>query len=359
MTTYHREGDSHRFGQRVKETQLGDGRAFIKPRSVLLEQMFLDRSIVRNQLSRFLPYSSILKVQSESTWNGTVSALDGDSHLDPNWANNSEIYAKRCGNLLAVTTLLGLVDLHHENILIVQDRNGDPEPTPIDIEIAFWDCISAIDTNLIPSSLTEPKIAGFKGQLSQSFCPKYPQAILDGFLDTSAQLKTIIGDILETMERELKGHPIRVLLRATRDYRVLMSGNLNRNTSRCAELLSRPGIDLIDEEIEQLRAGDIPYFFTLREKNPQLYYFSKPGEISRCEPRHFEAVFRNASKPVSLLADLNRIQRLTTISALHIYKSFQSFWPKRCFEGENFSLERQGEKFFLRTPWFQAGATLA
>lgn len=268
-------------------------------------------------------------------------------------------YARNAGKLLALSTLLGLIDLHYENVLACKSYCGTLEPIPVDLEMAFWDCISVTDTNLVPSNMTEKSKAGLNAGSLQPYNPKNPSLLLDAFLDTSDGLAGEVGDILTELEASLRGHPIRVLLRPTKDYRVMLRNSLDvRDTSGLSNQLARPGQDLLKEELLQLKAGDIPYFFTLREPDPKLYCFTSPAVNSACDPEHFTPLFRNATRTVAELSQRKRIERLRMVSALHIFKAYHATWPESSLEGEHFTIVRDGAKFSCSTPWFRAQASV-
>lgn len=353
---FRREGDSHRFGQRVEELALAGGtRFFNKPRSVLLEKLFLDPSYCPAWVRRHLPYNPAIAVASRSPWDGQVQALDTQDWSISDLRKCPQ-YARRAGALIAICTFLGITDLHFQNVLPQLETDGTWAPVPIDIECVFWDCVSAIDTNLISSPFTLPHETGLSVGSGEAYFPERPSLLLDGYLEASSHLLPVLEEVLVGIEREMGEHPIRVILRPTQDYRRLMTSTDPLRDALEDQSLARKGWGLIPEELVQLRAGDIPYFFVQRTASPRLLWFESPGGITEATPRHFEKVLKSATPSVAELTLRERTKRLRTISALHIVKAFHSNWPASEMYGARFELQRDGASFALLTSDFQAQA---
>jgi hypothetical protein len=117
-------GDPHRFGKQVRRLSDDQGKVcYEKPRSVRAESLLLGRNSPQNLFQQILGVDFGLNVQEVSEWLGraeevpncVVSASERDLSIP---------YAEYCGKLLAAATLLGLGDLHSENIRICRVPNG-------------------------------------------------------------------------------------------------------------------------------------------------------------------------------------------------------------------------------------------
>lgn len=340
-------GDLHRFGAQVSRIREADSRtAYLKPRSVLLEHLFLDSRAPSVPFRQFLQTPIQSKVECHGPWSGTsLEILETEAALLPPPAsselNSSPSYARGAGELLAIATLFGLGDLHSENI-VAHRTSTELTPVPVDIEVAFWNCVSGIDTHLIPSQLTDPsEKSGFSAGRAAVYAPESPGPLLDAFLATSESISAVFPDAAQSLERAMQGHPIRVLLRPTREYRSMK--------------IDSP---LLPEERIQIDAGDIPYFFTERSARPRLLYFSKPQEISELDPGPFQKIFSSATPTMRDFIAPDRLSRLIKVTALHVVKAYFDSRQEVTLEGERFRLEISGRTAFLRTPAFSVQSKL-
>jgi len=340
-------GDSHRFGAQVRQLQSD---TFFKPRSTRLEYLFQsEESPWRNFLDGFFISKSFFAfpaINASEPWQGQVPALDLFQCNDlPEDRENLEY---DLGRFLAMTTLLGITDLHFENCLfIIQDARFSF--VALDLEIAFWNCVSGMDTLLFPSLQINRRSSGFSGQFGEKFIWNEPSRAMDGFLSGAREIQKQLHDLLLDLERQLVGHPNRVLLRFTKDY-----------------VHPRPRQDemgqFLPSELLQINAGDIPYFFTFREINPRLLYFSAPGEISEQKIDNLAVAkrFNNAVFTCAGLSEKTRIDQLIRTTALHFAYAYPEF-QKSKLEGEHFTLKVTDEKpgqLELTTSEFRVAARL-
>lgn len=341
-------GDSHRFGQRVKSAVETDGETnwYLKPRPGFFEKTLFDkRGALFGFVSNVLGYEPPLEISIESPWSSRSKSLTSLTYdVTSAERNTSKVFARRAGRLLALATYLGLADLHSENILIVRLSDGGLAPVPIDIEMAFWKCVSVMDTLLLPSTLVKPELAGFSGQFCEAYSPRYPDVVLDEFLESSFQLLPQLRKVLDSFVDLAVDVPNRVLLRPTREYRdIFESQNIE----------SKFTPEMLPEEQMQLLSGDIPYFFVLRKRQGELFYFSEPDIVSECDPKHFRPVVDCASPQVSELCNEQRCINVMKISALQICRAFDAQWPRSPVVGQHFKLEASASQFLLSTDHFK------
>lgn len=378
MPTLALAGDAHRFQQTVQRLGPSDGPfVFSKPRSVLLEYLFTDsRSPYLDSLHLVLGRAPVGRVDELGLWNGQALDLSPHCALAPDRAFESASYAESCGRWLALATILGLTDLHSENTLVLADREsgGVAEEfylQPIDLECAFWSCISGMDTFLIPSRLATPKQSGWMAQIGHEDLKfAHPHLALNGFFAAWRSLESIAPDWLRDLDLRLKGIPLRVLLRPTRVYRSLLTQPQARERD---ELLSRHGGPLLESELLQLQAGDIPYFFVERgTADPgALKFFKAPSQIASAEPKHFAATVVSATPSIPDFVSASRISNLCKITALHMIRVLEESWPSgdrleqgNRIQGDGWTLtlppgDRPGQVFALECSEFAASATFA
>lgn len=273
-------GDSHNFGRRVSER---DG-IIVKPRTVFWEWLLLSaESPLRECLQRigaedgeglrpdFLPalgFGHSAAGEGASPWqSGEVERIalqplprlsDEDRHR----------LAAITGHAIALYSWLGLGDLHWENLALGLDARGQIIFAPLDVELMLDDHALPTATRLLPEA--DPDYAA----LYQHACGVRrvlpylgkPLAVPDllaltlAYHQTLARLDRHADEIAASLAQlpALREAPLRVCLRSTGDY------------LRPAHELVPP---LLAAETEQLRRGDIPYFFR-RYGRPGIHYFA-------------------------------------------------------------------------------------
>ncbi|HRI69667.1 MAG TPA: hypothetical protein PK156_35805, partial [Polyangium sp.] len=159
-------------------------------------------------------------------------------------------------------------DLHWENIALGRDAHGRTVLTPLDIEIVLADLSLPTETKWLPDA--DPEVADVCRHAAgvRRVLPYLgkPVDVTDLLVIARHYLRMLeflgkrgreIADVLAALP-EFKEIPIRVCLRGTDEY---VEAEPNE--------LWPP---LLDEEMEQLDRGDIPYFFRLYGQKG-IHYF--------------------------------------------------------------------------------------
>lgn len=262
-------GDSHRFGKKVSFNF--DDPFILKPRNVNLEYLFLDPR------SPLAPYSEMMGLSFNTTinpmneWVGECENLSKFSISETELNIHKLIYLKLAGKFLATATLLGINDLHHENILLI-NKDGNYCLVPIDLEVLHYRLVSGAETALIPSVKTSITTCGFHSLL-RHIDDSTVAVFLDSFIDSWLKLNSNLTQINNIINQFLKTTPIRMIFRPTKKYAEYLR-NQNSNIFQDEQL------QLTIEEIDQLTQLDIPYFFSKFNTPENLSYFSSESMIS-------------------------------------------------------------------------------
>lgn len=331
-------GDTHRFGARVQRDASLSPAVFVKPRSTQIEELFLDQANAWSYFSRLFGFRIPGSVICEESWLGLSQDLGLFSVTSPFRRDREDSYAQAAGVWIALSTFLGITEQTADNVLMIQHPNGYA-PVSVDIENLFYDVRSGIETGWIHS--------GIKAQMLEGYRPLAPDVLLDSFLRTAETCISVLPDLLRELEISLSGCPIRVFLRPTADYR-LFQGRPE----------SIPGQPLLTEEYWQLRARDIPYFFTFRDE-PRLYCFSERYEIEECDAKHFSSVLMRAHQPIRELVRHDRLRHMLKLTALQIAHHFFPKEDNQSLVGEHFEFNCSDSKIFLKTKRFAVGTELS
>ncbi|HTQ04695.1 MAG TPA: hypothetical protein VMI54_12605 [Polyangiaceae bacterium] len=268
-------GDAHNFGRRVRVR----GRFVAKPRPVLWEWLLLAaESPLRRVLSGaaadgrvesdafdFLPSLGFERHAARA--GGAVERV----RLEPLGrlsARGRAGLARAAGRLLALTSWLGIVDLHWENLALGADRYGRLVFSPLDVEMILGDLALPTETKLIPDAdpeyaATNRHAAGLRRVLPYLGKPiraDYLLAMAGAYRGTLELLERHARAIADVFARlpHFGDTPIRVCLRGTDEY------------VRAASVPPWP--PLLEAEREQLARGDVPYFFR-RYGAPGIHYY--------------------------------------------------------------------------------------
>lgn len=276
----HELGDSHNFGRRVSERE---GRIH-KPRTVFWEWLLLSAdSPLRERLRQisapsaegvdfdFLPslqFGPAVAQPSASPWQTGEVERVALAPLPRLSVEDRHRLAGVTGRAVALFSWLGLGDLHWENLVLGLGARGQIVFAPLDVELMLDDHALPTATRLLPEA--DPDY----GALYQHACgvrrvlpflgkPLAPPDLLAltlAYHQTLALLDRHADEIAATLAQlpALHEAPLRVCLRSTGDY------------LRPANDLEPP---LLPAEMEQLRRGDIPYFFR-RYGRPGIHYFA-------------------------------------------------------------------------------------
>ncbi|MDH4466819.1 MAG: DUF4135 domain-containing protein [Bacteriovoracaceae bacterium] len=156
MNFIDRKGDVHNFGKYVHKVVKEDHCLFVKPRVVFWEyQLLSHHSTLRKNiidaagLDLLEPMGSLCYATNEKFDHGEVKEVKENNTPNIDSWNNF-------GELMAIATVFGIVDLHHENVLITKDKTQI-----VDIECLFFKCESPADSHLLPQKNNSNKKSFF------------------------------------------------------------------------------------------------------------------------------------------------------------------------------------------------------
>lgn len=291
-------GDSHNFGQRVHLQVTDSGNAVVKPRSVYWEYLFLDsssplRSVLReiSAASPILDFDSILgniTISTESNYfNGRAIFFSPVEFV------LKEDWFRKFGQLAAVCSAFGIIDLHQSNCA----------PTPngfqlLDVECVFKETTLLQESCLLPnrSILWDRSALGaFLDRKKFSLKNCEVAQIIQGVEETLLLLGSSYSSFVwfdEAYKKQMSLHPIRFLARPTSHY-------------------SQVQPDYFPEEYEQLTRDDIPYFFGYYGRD-DFYYFSGREEIQSIQevPEWLRLKQKSAFRTITFLLQPERLQKL-------------------------------------------------
>ncbi len=271
-------GDSHNFGRHVtiEATEVH------KPRTLLWEWLVLGAGSPLRALLRTLAEDDLrdgdtfaflpeLRFSSQGARDGGTVERLVLAPLGPLSAARRRELAAVVGRALALSSWLGLADLHWENLALGLDARGRVVFAPLDVEIVLDDLALPTATKLLPEADPEygavnrhacgvRRVLPFLGKPVDvtDLC-----VMVDAYLGVLALLDRHGARIADVLERVpgLREAPIRVLLRGTGDYVRARSGPV--------------WPPLLAAESAQLARGDIPYFFRLYGR-AGIHYFVEP-----------------------------------------------------------------------------------
>lgn len=332
-------GDSHNFGKRVQLITDERDRSFVlKPRSIFWEYQLLDmRSPLRQ---RYQNLFSAIGINIDSCL-GDVEYTSTDGYktgfcqkIEMADAEPSRALAANMGLTLALCLSHGLVDLHKENVAILEDRFQI-----LDIEMIFSNIQLASQTILVPSIILPTQICGFKQLFSPSALPdrSFWISVIDSFL-VAMRSQTQMADAMAEAWLELndlKKHPVRILLRSTSEYG------------------STKDTKYIESENAQLLRGDIPYYFGFLGTR-DVYYYSGPDLRTQVDfySNEFDKKVGISFGMPSDILNTDRLQKICKLSALQLARNVMNFENTTKLHGDEFNAHFAGNDLILVTKEF-------
>lgn len=239
-------GDRHNGGCTVILNQDG---LVEKPRPCLAEWLFLSgKSPLRKHFkndSLFSFFPDLNFYDNDLSREGIVDFLELNSNIPILY--DKTMVGEAVGNLLGVSHWFGISDLHCENIKWGIDRNDNFILAPIDIECFFQDIKLPFQTGLVSKELDDGTY-GLKNLIEA--VPINPIDVIKSYLSTMKLCYLEKNTICQIIEGTFTEKSIsRVLLKDTRAYK-----------GWCTDI-NLQILSFLPEEIEQLKEGDIPYFF--------------------------------------------------------------------------------------------------
>ncbi|MEU4770803.1 type 2 lanthipeptide synthetase LanM family protein [Micromonospora sp. NPDC023644] len=334
LTGFDVAGDSHGHGRAVAMLRFASGaRVVYRPRSVAVHVHFNE---VLDWLNGLLPELELrtLTVLAGGGY-GWIEVVDRAPCSD---VGQVGAFYRRQGVLLALLYLLGMTDIHHENLIACADQ-----PVLVDVETLLHPDLPvptaapdpaarALRTSVYRTALLPQPLIGERGLLDVSglggdpgaqqlreavewagagtdtmhlvrrFAPvraaenrpmldgvpadaaEYTAELLAGFRAAYRAIARRTGDLTgpDGLLRRFAADELRVIVRSTRTYTVLLSESTHPDVLRDAldrdqifDLLWAASVDdpmrnrLVSREIEQLWDGDVP-LFTCRSEDRDL-----------------------------------------------------------------------------------------
>jgi hypothetical protein len=281
-------GDPHRFGHRV---EILDSGSVTKPRTLLWEYLLLSSSSpLRPQLnSEFDNLSQIFadlsfqfeksggKISRPLRYQGKVSLFKWNELKDLADLKFDEI--ENIGRAISCFILLGISDLHSENIALGKTENGNFVFSPLDVEVIWEKLQLPAQTHLLPSSAVTRENSGLHwlwnefDKSSPATAGNFIAALLEGFLSAPSQIKLRFDS---EWAAEIMSEPIRCVLSPTRVYRNYLAHQTKTEFPTWAE-----------EESFQLSQQDIPYFYRCLNE-PETFWFFRTETQAEKVKTNFE-----------------------------------------------------------------------
>ncbi len=329
-------GDSHNFGCRVSVTQTCSGELVVmKPRTTYWEYLFLDyRSPLRmrlRDLSCAFSFDDLLGnirvEQIDGHFTGKVEFYKepsvGKIAIQSTWFRNY-------GRILAFCSIFGITDLHIDNALI--SKHGIQL---VDIESVFWNTLVPSETLLLPKTpdhilrnvLSKVGLLGLR-----SFTSDLIADILLGAIEMFAVFLNSRGIVekINDLSNEFGRHPIRFLIRDTRDY--------NKSLS------------FYPEEKIQLARKDIPYFFGFYKNEGEIWYYDTKGS-SAIFSNADEDLHRKIAKSFQAIDILLHPARLAKLENNLIAEVLDKLWVdhQNLIEEKDMVIHRDSDFTFVKT----------
>lgn len=260
-------GDLHNFGRSVKQLKKDNDWLLDKPRSIFWEKLFfgIDSPILKilneadseKRFEKFAQLETIL----DSPRQGIQKRINEIPLDDMQVEKLLHDYMDLCAYALA----FGIMDLNYENVLISQKG-----PVIVDVESLFFCIDSLTPTGLIANRNMYHRSSGlFKLLPLRRILPeKTVNELMDRFLSTSKIIDKCylsVQKFFQENSKIMEKVPIRILLRNSWEYVRADVPNMQGN--------------FYPEEIEQMKRGDIPYFFCYSSGQAIHYYKTKEYDV--------------------------------------------------------------------------------
>lgn len=290
------------------------GTWFQKPRSVFWEHLFFGKDspllpifqvIGPNGSEPISKYLFNLEVEVTGSWGGTSKEVLSQESLP----TLEHFYG--FGVLLGYSYLFGIRDLHCQNVVMTKTHLQ-----AIDAEVVLTNLLLPHESVLLPFKDVTQGFSGIGkfGRSLASFTTEEINSLFSGYVDLMSvafgQVDALQGSIAKL---DLKGQPIRVIVRNTGVYRAHISGSATLG-------------DLLPEEARQLERGDIPYFFR-QIGRPDLLWVSSANldtaAVQALGPFQKD-VQRHATDPIDLIPSSAKVFERLIHGLLFLQRKFPS-----------------------------------
>ncbi len=249
------QGDPHNFG---KKTTLVSATTFHKPREIFWEYfLFSNNSPLKKIVPPSLKNSLFpLEISLKNQTSKKIDKILKEKISDHFWRNT--------GYLCGWAALFGITDLHRGNIIVTKDG-----PVAIDVETAFLSHTEIESTGLICDPDDSLK-------WSTGFAEVYE-------ISREARSKVNIKEIIEGFKFVINwaltnNSKINKLIQNNQE---IINRCANRFIMRNSRYYENPSNNFMKEEHIQLLRGDVPFFFTFRNKIGVYYNLDRDGNLAK------------------------------------------------------------------------------
>ncbi len=302
-------GDPHNFGKRVERVSISGKYYFQKPRTVFWEYLFFglksplyqtfNEIIVQSSLGQFITIADCVFGLTFQSLNDVNDMLVEEVQSTNNEPEHDTRFFK-FGVLLGYAYAFGIQDLHKDNLVLTAEK------------------IQVIDAEQVLSNLILPDqtlLVGKNNKLNRSddglnvfvntqtafLESKQFFSILDGYIQglhlMSLKTKVILGFVQSELNNQKKRPVVRCILRPTSVYKSILKSNIFDR-------------DLLDEEIVQLRRGDIPYFYKYIGENDVYWLVDHFTQVKVNCLKQFNKKTDAVGVDPEILINNERIQRV-------------------------------------------------
>jgi len=266
--------DKHNFGKQVEKVLRGSDYWYRKPRTVYWEWLFFGKTSPLKDLFNekgqhschpLADYFFNLDIEIDSTWLGFAKEIQSEI-LSPTLEH---FYA--FGALIAYCYLFGIRDLHKQNLVMTKTHFQ-----PVDAEVVFVTVNLPHETLLLPFKHVGYEFAGI-GVLAHGkdeITKEQVEQLVLGYWDLFSLVSKQSAAIDEALsELDFSEIPSRVIV---------------RNTSEYSNFLDNKPKNALPSEIEQIKRGDVPFYFKFIE-DKKLYWLSEKKII---QPEETVSIFQ-------------------------------------------------------------------
>jgi lantibiotic modifying enzyme len=281
--------DSHNFGKKVTPVLTNRGFYFHKPRTLFWENLFFGKDSQLKKILSGLKYPSALSpfFNLESEYFSNYDLLLSKRVESKPILESSEFW-RNFGILLGYCYAFGIFDLHKHNVIPNQNSLQ-----VIDVEMVLGQMILPNESLLIEFKDFSHSMSALAHVRNSSRIPlEFFATFIGGFEIAVESIALATRPILHLFKAiGVETEPIRVILRSTKKYQ-----NHLDDQNRL--------LDLIPEELFQLRNGDIPYFFIYKSRPGLMFFKDSSGTEGNVAALGIhDVIYKRLKVPIDELLD--------------------------------------------------------
>lgn len=320
------DSDLHNFGRHVTQIERASEIYFQKPRPIYWEWFFFGNSSpLKNtfcaNIGKVLFNLDVHFEDDNSGFSKKIEEVEASS--------NQSAHAYNLGILIAYCYLFGIRDLHKGNVI-----RKKAHLQVIDAEVVLSKILLPNETLILPFKITTVNECAAKKAFDDitSIGINNLKLILSGYFDLiSDVLKNhdLLISIINNYREKMLTVPIRHIMRDTVQYKVWLENQIV------------PSIPFCEDELKQLKRGDIPYYFKFLS-DPKLYsYTTAAGEYKAvsASDEFLKGINRDAVEPLELISASRIKNELRPTGSLFILKKLSPRNFSGKIEGHNFKAE--------------------